>query len=738
MKRPSRWMIALSLPLLAIAVHRPAMAMPASYVLPRRFGATTPRRAVRPNYPVTRREGVSDTYFGQVVSDPYRWLEDFESLEAKAWIESQNRFTAAAMAGYEGREAWKSRLTELWNFPRTGVPVVAGARLWVGFNDGLQSQGVIYQSEGASGSWVPFLDPNALSSDGTVALSMLAPSPGGDHVVVGTSTAGSDWQRWTVRDVVTGHDLPETLEWIKFSGVAWTPDGRGFYYSRYTAPASGQALSAVNESPRLCFHRLGTPQSEDRTVYERPDHPKWGFGAEVTEDGRHLVVSISEGTDPRNRLHVQDLTRPGAAVKPWLDAFDGQYDFIGNDGSTFYVKTTQGAPRGRLVAVDLERPGPEHWREILPEGPDRLDGVSLLGDRFVVTTLHDAHHVVRYHDLSGALIGDLPLGGLGSISGFSGRRGAAETYFSFTGFTTPTTIFRLDCRTWKTSVYRQPSVDFDPERFETRQVFVTSRDGTRLPMFLVHRKGLVRDGSHPTYLYGYGGFNVSLTPSFSVANLAWVERGGILAIPNLRGGGEYGETWHQAGTRLSKQNVFDDFISAAEWLVREGYTSPAHLGIGGGSNGGLLVGACLTQRPELFGAAVPAVGVLDMLRYHRFTIGWAWASDYGTSDREDEFRALLAYSPYHRVKEGVSYPPTLVLTGDHDDRVVPLHSFKFAAALQHAQAGPGPVLIRVETRAGHGAGKPTAKLIEEAADRWTFMWHHLGGNTPGHTERQFR
>ncbi len=738
MKRPTLWMLALSMPVLAFTMPGLASPVPGSLMLPRRFGATTPRRPTRLAYPETRREDVTDTYFGQAVPDPYRWLEDFEGAEARDWIEAQNRLTVSVLASYSGREAWKQRLTQMWNFPRTGVPVVAGGRLWVGHNDGLQNQAVIYQAEGATASWKPFLDPNTLSSDGTVALSMLAPSPAGEHVVIGTSMAGSDWQRWTIRDVRTGRDLPETLQGIKFSGVAWTPDGQGFYYSRYEEPAPGQALSAINEMPRLCFHRVGTPQAEDRVVYERPDHPKWGYGAEVTEDGRYLVLSISEGTASRNRVYIQDLTRPGSPIRPLLDAFDARYSVVGSDGSTLYVWTTQAAPRGRLVALDVDRPEPAHWREILSEGTDRLDGVTLLGDRFIVEALRDARHVVRFHDLAGKALGELSLPGIGSVSGFAGRRDAPEVYFSFTGFTTPTTIYRLDCRTWSTSVYREPRLAFDPSRFETSQVFFPSKDGTRIPMFLVHRKGLVLDGQNPTYLYGYGGFNVSLTPSFSVSNLSWVERGGVLAIANLRGGGEYGEEWHQAGTKLHKQNVFDDFIAAAEWLVREHYTAPAHLGIGGGSNGGLLVGACMTQRPDLFGAAVPAVGVLDMLRYHRFTIGWAWASDYGTSDHEDEFRALLAYSPYHRVSPGNAYPPTLVLTGDHDDRVVPLHSFKFAAALQHAQAGSAPVLLRVETRAGHGAGKPTSKLIEEAADRWTFLWHHLAPRGRGREWRQMR
>jgi len=574
------------------------------------------------------------------------------------------------------------------------------------------------------------LDPNKLSTNGTVALSGMAISEDGKLMAYGLSKAGSDWQEWKVRDVSTGNDLADDLQWVKFSGASWTKDGRGFFYSRYDAPKPGDALKGVNKFHKLYFHRLGTEQSTDELVYERPDKPDWGFGGGVTDDGRYLIVTISEGTDPRNRVFYKDLDRPDSKMVELLNEFDADYGFIDNRGPIFYFRTDKGAPRYRVLAVDTRSAEPKQWRELIPQSTNTLQGVSVIGGAFICEYLQDARSVVRIAKLDtgaestfGKATGarELPLPGIGSVGGFSGKATDTHTFYSFNNFTQPGAIFRLEVATGKSTLWKKPSVDFDPGMYETKQVFYTSKDDTRIPMFITHKRGLKLTGQNPTLLYGYGGFNISLTPSFSVANLVWMEMGGIYAVPNLRGGGEYGESWHMAGTKLTKQNVFDDFIAAAEWLIANKYTSREKLAIAGGSNGGLLVGACMTQRPDLYGACLPAVGVMDMLRFHKFTIGWAWTSDFGSPDNADEFRAIHAYSPLHRIKSGTKYPPTLVTTGDHDDRVVPAHSFKFAAAIQAAQAGPAPVLIRIETQAGHGAGKPTAKIIYEAADRWAFL-----------------
>ena len=679
------------------------------------------------DYPETRQGEVVEDYHGTAVADPYRWLEDLDSDETQAWVAAQNAVTFGFLEQIPEREALRQRLTELWDYPKYGVPFKRGNRYFWSKNDGLQNQSVFYMAARVEDpNPQVFLDPNTLSEDGTVALTTLAFSEDGQYAVYGTSTSGSDWRTFRVREVATGHDLPDRLDWIKFSGASWTHDGAGFFYSRYAAPEEGEAYEQMNKNQQLYYHRLGTDQAEDALIYARPDAPDLGFGASVTDDGRYLVIFVWQGTDRRNRIYYKDLQQPGSEVVRLLDDFDASYNFIGNTGETFYFLTDLDAPNQRLIAVDLHQPARENWRTLVPETAAVLQSAQIIGGRFVVSALEDVAARVTIHGLDGTLLRPLDLPTLGTVGSLNGDADDPELFYSFTSFTYPTTIFRHDLSTGATTTFRAPAIDFDADQFVTKQVFYESKDGTKVPMFIVHRKDLPMDGSNPTYLYGYGGFNISLRPSFSISNLAWLERGGIYAMPNLRGGGEYGETWHQAGMLENKQNVFDDFIAAAEYLIGEGYTSTPRLAIGGGSNGGLLTGASITQRPDLFGAAIVAVGVLDMLRYHEFTIGWAWASEYGRADNPEHFPFLYAYSPLHNLKPGTHYPATLVTTADHDDRVVPGHSYKFASALQAAQGGPAPTLIRIETKAGHGAGKPTSKVIEAEADKWAFLFHVLG------------
>ncbi len=687
------------------------------------------------SYPNSPTVNQTDDYHGTIVADPYRWLEDPASEESQAWIAAQNQVTFDFLDQIPLRQTIKARLTELWNYERFSTPGKKGDRYFYFKNDGLQNQSVLYKLDTLDSDPQVLLDPNTLSDDGTVALAGLDYSEDGSKLLYGISRSGSDWQEWRVRDVASGEDLPDHIQWIKFSAMSWSKDNQGFFYSRYDEPQEATKLEDVNRFQKLYYHRLGTPQSADVLVYERPDQPDWGFSAGVTEDGSYLIISVWLGSDRRNLLFYKDLrqvdfsdlqTLVAAPVVELVSAFEASFSFIDNEGSIFWVRTDLAAPKGKLLAIDLQNPEQQHWQTLIPEAEETLQSIGLLNDQFVVSYLKDARDQVKCFGLDGRFDREIILPGLGSVGGFGGKRKDTETFYSFTSFTTPGTIYRYDFQTHQSSIWRQPQVAFNPDDYETEQIFYSSKDGTRIPMFLVHKKGLVKTGKTPTYLYGYGGFNVSLTPSFSVSLLSWLERGGIYALANLRGGGEYGKAWHQAGTKLQKQNVFDDFISAAEWLIAEGYTSPQKLAIAGGSNGGLLVGACMTQRPELFGAALPAVGVMDMLRFHKFTIGWAWCSDYGSSESPEEFPALYAYSPLHNLKPGQAYPATLVTTADHDDRVVPAHSFKFAAALQAAQGGPAPVLIRIETKAGHGAGKPTAKVIEEAADKWGFVLEALG------------
>ena len=685
-------------------------------------GASTPAYG----YPHAKTVEQVDDYHGVKVTDPYRWLEDTDSRDTRDWVEAENKLTFSYLEQIPYRQAIHDRLTKLWNYERYRVPEKQGKRYFYEHNNGLQNQNVLFVTESLDAEPRQLLDPNTLSSDGTVALVGHAISDDGKLLAYGTAASGSDWMEWHVRDVDTGRDLSDDIQWVKFSGASWTKDGKGFFYSRFDEPKAGTMLRDVNYFQKLYYHKLGTAQPEDKLIYDRPDNKELGFGGYVTDDGHYLVINVSQGTAPKNRLYYKDLTRPDSPVVKLLDDFDAEYRFVDNDGPVFRLKTDSDAPRGRLIAVDTRHPERANWKTIVPEKPETLTSANVVNDTFILGYLKDARTEVHVHDLAGKFLRNVDLPGIGTAEGFGGKRKDKETFYAFTSFVTPTTIYRYDPVAGKSSVFRQAKVDFDPGQYETKQIFYNSKDGTRVPMFLTYKKGLKLDGQNPVLLYAYGGFNISLTPAFSVGNLVWLEMGGVYAQPNLRGGGEYGEDWHQAGTKLHKQNVFDDFIAAAEWLIANHYTSPAKLAIRGGSNGGLLVGACLTQRPDLFGAALPAVGVMDMLRFHKFTIGWAWTSDYGSSDDPEQFKALYAYSPLHNLRAGTKYPPTLITTADHDDRVVPGHSFKFAATLQADQAGPAPVLIRIETKAGHGAGKPVSKQIEEMADVWAFAAHSLG------------
>jgi prolyl oligopeptidase len=677
-------------------------------------------------YPPTRTVDHTDDYHGTTVADPYRWLEDVDSEETAAWVAAQNAFTFGFLESIGARETFRERLTELWDYEKFGTPFREGGRTFWFRNDGLQNQSVLYVQDDADAEPRVLLDPNALSEDGTVALGGIGISRDGRHLAWATSVSGSDWRTWFVRDIATGEDLDDRVEWSKFSDASWDAEGEGFFYSRYPAPREGEAFEESNKKHMIYYHRLGTDQAADELVYDGREGRNWILGGEVSEDGRYLVISVWPGSASERGLFYLDLEDPAAGVVELLGEFDAIHEFVGNDGATFFVKTNRDAPKYRLVAIDLGDPGPEAWRTLIPEGEDPLDGVAVLNHEFVVTTMRDVASVVKRYRLDGTAKGAIELPGLGTVSGFAGHPGDTETFYSFNSFLSPGEIYRYDFRTGASELFRKPEVAFDFASCEVEQVFYPSRDGTRVPMFLVHRRDLEPDGANPTLLYAYGGFNQSLKPRFRPELLPWLEAGGIYASANLRGGGEYGEKWHQAGMLDRKQNVFDDFIAAAEFLIREGYTNPNRLAIYGGSNGGLLVGAVVNQRPELFGAAIPAVGVMDMLRFQEFTIGWAWTGEYGSSADPDMFPVLYGYSPYHNLKNGVEYPAVMVTTADHDDRVVPGHSFKYAARLQAAQAGNLPVLIRIQTRAGHGAGKPTAMVIEETADRYAFLHAVLG------------
>jgi prolyl oligopeptidase len=677
-------------------------------------------------YPVTRKVDVVEELHGIKVADPYRWLEDLDSKETADWVAAQNKVSFGYLETIPCREPIKQRLTKLWDYEKYGLPGKEGGRYFFSRNSGLQNQSVLYVTDKLDAAPRELLDPNTLSKDGTVALSSLAISDDGNLLAYGLSTAGSDWIEFKVRDVATAKDLPDHIKWVKFSGAAWTKDNKGFFYSRYDEPKEGNPLENVNYFQKLYYHRLGTSQPEDQLVYHRPDQKKWGFQADVTEDGHYLIIHVNSGTDPKGLVFYKDLTKPDAPIVELISEFIAKFDFVGNDGPVFWFNTDLDAPRGRLIAIDTREPARENWKELVPQSDDTLQGVSAVGGHFVANYLHDASTRVRVFDLSGKHVRDIKLPGLGSAGGFGGKLKDPETFYSFTSFNYAPTIFRYNVATNETRVFKKPKVDFDPSAYEVKQIFYHSKDGTRIPMFITYKKGLTLNGNNPTYLYGYGGFDISLTPGFSVSNLVWMEMGGVFAEANLRGGGEYGKAWHDAGRLANKQNVFDDFIAAGEWLIANHYTCSKRLAIGGGSNGGLLVGAAETQRPDLFGAALPAVGVMDMLRFDKFTIGWAWKDDYGDPAKAADFKVLYAYSPLQHIKPGTCYPPTLITTGDHDDRVVPSHSFKFAATMQADQSCDNPILIRIETRAGHGAGKPTTKIIEEQTDRWAFLTRVFG------------
>lgn len=676
-------------------------------------------------YPKTKKVEQIDEYHGTKVSDPYRWLEDDNSAETKKWVEAQNKVTFNYLNQIPEREQLKKRLTELWDYAKYSAPFKEGGKYFYYKNDGLQNQSVLYVTDAPEKEGRVLIDPNKLSEDGTVALSGVSISDDGKTMAYGVSIAGSDWQEWRFRDVETGKDLPDVLKNIKFSGASWTKDGKGVFYSRYPAVDEKAKLTALNYDQKVYFHRLGTPQSEDKVVFERPDDKEMNVGGYVTEDGKWLILYVTKGTSPKNMIFYKDLTKENAKIMPLVDKFEADYSFIGNVGSTFYFRTDKDAPRARVVKVDVNSKD-KKWTEIVPEAEETLEGVDFVNDQFVLSYLKDAYTNIKIYDRDGKFVRDVKLPGIGTASGFGGKRSDTETFYTFTSYTTPPTIYRYDLKTGKSEVFRKADVKFNPDDFTVKQVKYKSKDGTLVPMFIVHKKGLKMDGNNPTLLYGYGGFNISLTPGFSVARLPWLEMGGVYAVANLRGGNEYGEQWHEAGTKLKKQNVFDDFIAAAEYLIKENYTRPEKLAIQGGSNGGLLVGAVLNQRPDLFGAALPAVGVMDMLRFNKFSAGRYWVSDYGSPENAEEFKALYAYSPIHNIKKGAKYPAVLITTADHDDRVVPAHSFKYAATLQEAQAGGAPVLIRIETKAGHGAGKPTAKIIEEQADIYGFLVKNLG------------
>jgi len=679
-------------------------------------------------YPKTRAASVTETKFGAAVEDPYRWLENDvrNDAEVAAWVEAQNKVTDAYLASLPGRDAIEARLKQLWDFEKFSLPRKEGDRYFFERNSGVQNQFVLFVQDGRTGAPRPLLDPNTWSKDGATALAGWEPSPDGKRVVYAVQDGGSDWRTVKVLDVDSGKDLADEIRWVKFSGLSWAKDGSGFYYSRFPEPPKGQEFQAANRNQAVYFHKLGEPQSADRPVYATPDRPTLGHGGQVTEDGRWLVLTTWEGTDDRYEVNVVDLAKPGAEPRTLFAGLKHNWQLAGSRGDTLYFVTNKDAPRGRLVSVDAVRGDESRLAELVAQAPAALRDASLVGDKLIASYLEDAKTVVRVHALDGKPAGSIALPGIGTAVGFSGEAGDPETFYQFSSFNAPPTIYRYDASSGRSEVFKAPKTPFDASGYEVRQLFYRSKDGTRVPMFVAHRKGLDLSKGAPTILYGYGGFNVPVLPAFSTSRLAWMEMGGVFAVANIRGGGEYGKAWHDGGRLLEKQNVFDDFIAAGEHLVEAGITTPQKLAVQGGSNGGLLVGAVVNQRPDLFAVGLPAVGVMDMLRYNQFTAGRYWVDDYGDPADEAHFKNLLAYSPYHNVRAGKPYPAILVTTADTDDRVVPGHSFKYAAKLQSMDLGPKPRLIRIETRAGHGAGKPTDKIIEEAADLWAFTAANTG------------
>jgi prolyl oligopeptidase len=675
------------------------------------------------SYPeVFQDSSIVDDYHGTKIADPYRWLEDDDSEETKAWVDAQNEVTFGHLSEIPYREALQNRLKELWDYERYSVPFRKGGHYYFFKNDGLQNQSVMYEQESLEGEASVVLDPNKFSEDGTSSLAGYSFSENGRYLAYQVSEGGSDWRTAYVKDLQTGEVLSDKLEWLKFTGTPWHEDG--FFYSRYPEPdEEGEALSGKNEFQQVYYHKLGTPQEDDQLIFADRSNPKRGFSTQVTEDERFLIMYIWESTSG-NALFFKDLKLANGDFYPLVETVDHDFSVIDNLGDRLLVLTNYKATNQRLLAIDTQNPEESNWKEVIPETDDVLESVTIAGGKLIAQYLHDAYSQAKVFDLEGKYLADIPLPGIGSVGSFSGKKEDETAFFSFTSFTTPSTIYQLDMESLEAKVFRSPTLDFDGSKYITKQVWFESKDGTRVPMFITHKKGLKLDGKRPTLLYGYGGFNINLTPGFSLTRSIVLENGGVYAVPNLRGGGEFGSDWHKAGTLERKQNVFDDFISAAEYLIANDYTNSDKLAIQGGSNGGLLVGACMTQRPDLYAVAMPAVGVLDMLRYHLFTIGAAWATDYGLSSDPEAFKYLIAYSPLHNLKPA-DYPATLVTTADHDDRVVPAHSFKFISELQKQQKGEEPVLIRVETSAGHGAGKPVSKQIEEAADWLGFMFYHL-------------
>ncbi|MEO5571211.1 MAG: prolyl oligopeptidase family serine peptidase [Bacteroidia bacterium] len=677
------------------------------------------------SYPITKKVDQKDTYFNTLVEDPYRWLEDDHSEETAAWVKEQNKITEDYLSEIPFRAKVKNRMTQLWNFPKSTAPFKAGPFYFNFKNDGIQNQNVMQILKDLNSPPGVFFDPNVLSADGTVSLSITSISDDGNYFAYGLSKGGSDWSEIHTRNIRSGREYDEVLKWVKFSGVAWYRNG--FFYSRYEVPAKEDELKKKNEFHKIYYHVIGTSQEKDSLVYEDKDHPLRNLGAQMTDDEQFLFVGFSEGSGG-NGLMAKKLSGPGSDFIKIVSDFDNIYNVIDHFGDSMLVQTNYNAPRGKVIIIDLNKPGKENWKDFIPEKPEVLQAVTQAGNKLIARYMKDAGNYLEVYDKKGTAENKIQLDAIGTIDGVSGHKEDSLVFYSLTSFTFPPTVYKYNLLTKESEIYFRPKLDFKSGDYETKQVWYNSKDGTKIPMFIVMKRGTKKDGNNPLLLFGYGGFNLSKTPEFKTERLAFLENGGIFAMPNLRGGGEYGEEWHKAGTKLKKQNVFDDFIAAAEYLIKEKYTNSSKLAIGGRSNGGLLVGAAMTQRPELYKVAIPTVGVMDMLRFHKFTIGWAWKSDYGTSDNEEEFKALYTYSPLHNLKAGKNYPATLVTTGDHDDRVVPAHSFKFISTLQEKQAGTNPVLIRIDTMAGHGGGgeKPTGKLIDEQSDIFSFMMYNLG------------
>ncbi|MCX6281868.1 MAG: prolyl oligopeptidase family serine peptidase [Bacteroidetes bacterium] len=680
------------------------------------------KHEIKVKYPVARKVDSADNYFGTRVPDPYRWLENDTSTETAEWVKAENVVTSGYLAQIPFREKIREKLTKMWNYPRYGVPFRQGPYYFYFKNDGLQNQSVMYYKTGIDGEPRVLLDPNKLSADGTIALAGTSVSHDGKYIAYSLAGSGSDWNEIQVLEIASGKKLMDTLKWVKFSGMSW--QGNGFYYSRYDEPRKGMELSKKNENHKVFYHKVGTSQKDDRLIYQNPKYPLRNYGASTTEDEKFLILYESESTSG-TAMYYRDLTKKEAPFKLLAEGFEYEYGVVDNIENKLLVVTNYKSPKKKLILMDPEKPSPDNWKTIIPEREDVLESVDLCGQVLLSTYMQNAVSKAYIYNMEGKFLHEMSLPGLGTLAGFNSKKGDSIAFFGYTSFTFPLTVYKFNVTKNTSEVYTRPETGINPDDFEVKQVSFLSKDKTPVRMFIVHRKDIVLNGKNPTLLYGYGGFNVSLTPSFSISRLLFMQSGGVYAVPNIRGGGEYGEEWHKAGIKEKKQNVFDDFIAAAEYLFKEKYTSPEKLAIMGGSNGGLLIGAVMTQRPDLMKVAIPQVGVMDMLRYHRFTIGWAWASDYGTSETKEGFSYLFKYSPLQNIKDGVNYPATLAFTADHDDRVVPAHTFKFMATLQEKNRGQNPILVRIDSKAGHGAGKPLSKSIDEATDLWSFVFYQL-------------